>query len=58
MKLTQEYLAQSEYSPKIFKEIRAYMFGKMNAWIDGTWDPNAKPEKKEEKKDEQYFGVK
>jgi len=58
MKLTQEYLAQSEYSPKIFKEIRAYMFSKFNDWIEGKWDPDAKPEKKEEKKDEQYFGVK
>lgn len=58
MKLIQEYLAQSEYGPKVFKEARAYMFKKMNDMIEGKWDPNAKPEMKEEKKDEQYFGVK
>lgn len=58
MKLMGEFLAQSEYGSKVFKEARAYMFKKMQDIIDGKVDPNAKPEKKEEKKDEQYFGVK
>ena len=58
MRLLQEYLRQSEYGPKVLKESRAYMFKKYNDWIEGKWDPNAEPEKKEEKQDEQYFGVK
>jgi hypothetical protein len=58
IKLLREYLAQSEYGSKVFKEARAYMFKKMQDMIDGKWDPDAKPEKKEAKKDEQYFGVK
>jgi len=56
--LLREYLTQSEYGSKVFKEARAYTFKKMQDMIDGKWDPNAKPEKKEEKTDEQYFGVK
>jgi len=58
IKLLREYLTQSEYGSKVFKEARAYMFKKMQDMVDGKWDPNAKPEKREEKKDEQYFGVK
>jgi len=58
IKLLREYLTQSEYGSKVFKEARAYTFKKMQDMIDGKWDPNAKPEKKEEKTDEQYFGVK
>jgi D-amino peptidase len=62
LKLMREYLAQSEYGSKVYKEVRTYMFKKMQDMVDGKWDPNAKPEKKEEekeeKKEEQYFGVK
>jgi D-aminopeptidase len=57
LKLMQEYLRQSEYGSKVLKEARTYMFKKLEDMIDGKWDPSAKPEKKEEKKDVQYFGV-
>jgi D-amino peptidase len=58
MNLLREYLAQSEYGPKVFKEFRAYRSKKMKDMIEGKWDPNAKPKKEEEKKEVQYFGVK